>query len=238
MEDPNYTMFGMADGGQDPQAILTYKDAIVLPELTVTPRGNYVHNSYDNLNLRFNKRGGAEKVNRFDDGGDTGERLISTGNEWADVGMSFVPFVGSTMDIEEAIRDPSFGNIAWATISTLSDYIGGSLIKGALKGAKTAHKAQKALKAEEEAVKAYNRAVHNYTVNGGERLSRTVGKRWRDMKAAQGARRAVAPTRRGRGVYNRQPHTYIDMPSDNTRIINPVTVYGTDALLNGIQQAQ
>lgn len=234
MEDPNYTMFGMAAGGQDPQATLTYDGAIVLPELTVTPRGNYIHNSYDNLNIRLN-RGGARKVNKFDDGGDI---LISTGNEYADVGLSFVPFVGSAVDIEEAIRNPTFGNIAWAAISTASDIFGGSLIKGALKGAKAASKARKAVKAEEKAVKAYNRALYNATVNGGTRLNRTAKKRFRDMRVAQAARRAVAPTRRGRGVYNRKPHTYIDMPSDNTRIINPVTVYGTDALLNGIQQSQ
>lgn len=55
MEDPNYIMFGMADGGQDPQATLTYKGAIVLPEITVTPRGNYIHNSYDNLNIRIKR---------------------------------------------------------------------------------------------------------------------------------------------------------------------------------------
>ena len=44
-------MFGMADGGQDPQATLTYKDAVVLPEITVTPKSNYIYNSYDNRNI-------------------------------------------------------------------------------------------------------------------------------------------------------------------------------------------
>lgn len=57
MEDPNYIMFGMADGGQDPQATLTYRGSTVLPELTVTPNKKYVHNSYDNINLEF-KHGG------------------------------------------------------------------------------------------------------------------------------------------------------------------------------------
>lgn len=58
------------------------------------------------------------------------------------------------------------------------------------------------------------------------------------MKAAQAAREASALTRKGRGVYNRKPHRYIDLPSDYTRIINPVTVYGIDAFLNGVQQVQ
>lgn len=51
IEDPNHTIFGMADGGQDPQATLYYKNGIVLPEITVTPTENYIHNSYDNIKL-------------------------------------------------------------------------------------------------------------------------------------------------------------------------------------------
>lgn len=66
MKDPNYIMFGMADGGQDPQATLTYNGAIVLPEFTVTPKGNYIHNSYDNINIKFAKGG---LLNKFKDGG-------------------------------------------------------------------------------------------------------------------------------------------------------------------------
>lgn len=72
MEDPNYIMFGMADGDQDPQAILTYKGAIVLPEITVTPKGNYIHNSYDNLNIRLKKYAKGITVtpnNKFGGGG-------------------------------------------------------------------------------------------------------------------------------------------------------------------------
>lgn len=53
MEDPNYTLFGLVDNGQDPQAIMTYKNSIVLPEITVTPKGSYIHNSYDNRNVLF-----------------------------------------------------------------------------------------------------------------------------------------------------------------------------------------
>lgn len=70
MKDPNYIMFGMADGGQDPQATLTYKDAVVLPEITVTPRGNYIHNSYDNRNIHLNTKRNFF-YNIFDEGGYT-----------------------------------------------------------------------------------------------------------------------------------------------------------------------
>lgn len=51
METPNYTLFGLNDGEQDPQAVLTYKGGIVLPEITSTPKGNYIMNDYDNIKI-------------------------------------------------------------------------------------------------------------------------------------------------------------------------------------------
>lgn len=57
LADPNYIFFGLNDGGQDPQAILKYKNTYVIPEFTVTPKGNYINNSYDNIRLYF-KEGG------------------------------------------------------------------------------------------------------------------------------------------------------------------------------------
>lgn len=47
MEDPNLTLFGLADGN-DPQATMIYKGGIVLPEITVTKdNNNYIDNTYD-----------------------------------------------------------------------------------------------------------------------------------------------------------------------------------------------
>lgn len=51
MINPNHTIFGLNDGGQDPQAIVTYKGGIVIPEITVTPKGNYTINTYDNIKI-------------------------------------------------------------------------------------------------------------------------------------------------------------------------------------------
>lgn len=233
MEDPNYTMFGMADGGQDPQATLTYAGAIVLPELTVTPRGNYIHNSYDNLNIWLNRRGGeAIKVNKFDDGGD---RLISTGNEYTDIGLSFVPFVGSAMDIEEAIRNPTFGNIAFAVGSTVADFFGGSLIKGAVKGGARAARATNAVNRTERATKAYNRAVHNVTVNPTRGTRKQARRTFQEAQAAKAELRSLTRESK-RGGVRRIPQRQLIMPSDNTRVINPYTVYGTDFIINAIQQ--
>lgn len=56
MQNPNYTLFGLNDGGQDPQAILTYKGGIILPEVTVTPKENYIFNPYDNFIMRQAER--------------------------------------------------------------------------------------------------------------------------------------------------------------------------------------
>lgn len=47
MENPNLTLFGLADGN-DPQATMIYKGGIVLPEITVTKdNNNYIDNTYD-----------------------------------------------------------------------------------------------------------------------------------------------------------------------------------------------
>lgn len=56
MENPNYTLFGLNDNNQDPQAVMTYKGGVVLPEITVTPKKNYIHNPYDNVNIYLHER--------------------------------------------------------------------------------------------------------------------------------------------------------------------------------------
>lgn len=56
MENPNYTLFGLNDNNQDPQAVMTYKGGVVLPEITVTPKKNYIHNPYDNINIYLHER--------------------------------------------------------------------------------------------------------------------------------------------------------------------------------------
>lgn len=53
---PHYTLFGLNDNNQDPQAVMTYKGGVVLPEITVTPKKNYIHNPYDNINIYLHER--------------------------------------------------------------------------------------------------------------------------------------------------------------------------------------
>ena len=57
MQNPNYTLFGLNDGGQDSQAVLTYQGGSVIPEITATPNGNYIYNPYDNIRLRYSEGG-------------------------------------------------------------------------------------------------------------------------------------------------------------------------------------
>lgn len=66
LADPNYIFFGLNDGGQDPQAILKYKDTYVIPEITVTPKDKYINNSYDNIRLHFKEGGIHYKVKKGD----------------------------------------------------------------------------------------------------------------------------------------------------------------------------
>lgn len=56
IEDPNYILFGMNDGGQDPQAIMSYEEGIVLPETTITPESSYINNSYDNTHIIMKRK--------------------------------------------------------------------------------------------------------------------------------------------------------------------------------------
>lgn len=35
---------------------MTYKGGVVLPEITVTPKKNYIHNPYDNINIYLHER--------------------------------------------------------------------------------------------------------------------------------------------------------------------------------------
>ena len=69
IKDVNHTLFGLVDNG-DGYAIPTYTGSIVLPEMTVTPKGNYVHNTYDNIKLHY-KNGG--HLGHWKDGTQEGE---------------------------------------------------------------------------------------------------------------------------------------------------------------------
>ena len=69
MQNPNLTLFGTADGNQDGQTTMIYKNGVVLPEITVTPKqGRYVDNTYDQVKIYPNtikkhQQGGPFQIN-------------------------------------------------------------------------------------------------------------------------------------------------------------------------------
>lgn len=65
---------------------------------------------------------------------------------WAETTASFVPILGTAMDIKEAIQNPSWSNIGTAGLSLLSDLSGTALIRGAFKASSYASKIKKAEK--------------------------------------------------------------------------------------------
>ena len=55
IQNPNLTLFGTADGNQDGQTTMIYKDGVVLPEITVTPTQRYIDNPYDQYKIYLKK---------------------------------------------------------------------------------------------------------------------------------------------------------------------------------------
>lgn len=67
MTNPNYTLFGLIDNG-DADTTLRYNGSYVLPEVTVTPKGNYYDDTYNNIKIHKHDEGGSlEKPRKWDD---------------------------------------------------------------------------------------------------------------------------------------------------------------------------
>lgn len=83
MGSPNHTLFGLVDNDQDPQAVMTYNGGVVLPEITVTPKGNYIYDAYNNIKLypRKFQYGGIPKIPYyFKKYGINGQKLLDMFN--------------------------------------------------------------------------------------------------------------------------------------------------------------
>lgn len=72
---------------------------------------------------------------------------------WAETLASFVPVLGTAMDIKEAVQNPTKENISTATLSTVADLAGASIIRGLFKTTKGIDKLRKAEKALNKARK-------------------------------------------------------------------------------------
>lgn len=70
MQNPNLTLFGTADHNQDGQTTMIYKDGVVLPEITVTPKqGRYIDDTYNQIKIYPNtikkhQQGGNFQINK------------------------------------------------------------------------------------------------------------------------------------------------------------------------------
>lgn len=162
------------------------------------------------------------------------EKIISSGNDYVDIGLSFVPFLGAAMDIEDAWRDPSLENIAWATGSTLLDFFGGSFVKGAAKSLKASNKALKSLERLEKAEQKYQRAFKAAQNNPTRGTSKLVRRTFVELRDAKKEADALAPLVKRRGV-RRVPHYERAIPSDQTQFINKRNIRIADALANSAQ---
>ena len=148
MENPNYTLFGLNDGGQDPQAVMTYRGGVVLPEMTVTPKKGYIHNSYDNINI-------------YAEGGSIDNSEPSDTFDWAELGTSMIPIYGTYKEVKNFIDNPSLENAGWAALSLASEI---PVLKGikALKGVKVL-KAANTLKEAPIVVKSMDKGIKQGT---------------------------------------------------------------------------
>lgn len=74
---------------------------------------------------------------------------------WAETLASFVPVLGTAIDIKSAVQNPTIENIASAILSTASDISGLSLVRGLAKTTKGVDKLRKAEKSLSKARKRY-----------------------------------------------------------------------------------
>ena len=150
--------------------------------------------------------------NKYADGGHKENKVLSTGNSYADAILGFAPIIGSAMEIEDAVREPSLRNIGSAAVSVGTDLLGLSLLRGGIKAyrlAKAANKAAKkfsAISSEKDVSKAYkilrtpNLNPKKYEAARETLNNSGVNKAFREAEDANNARSS----------YELYEHPYID----------------------------
>lgn len=110
---------------------------------------------------------------------DDGTRKYEAGGEdegytWKDGlydAASFLPVVGSAIDIYEAVKDPSLANIANAAFSVGIDVVGGKML---WKGAKALYKGSKMIKGAYRAAKFTGNTVAKNLIKNGKAVNEAV----------------------------------------------------------------
>lgn len=109
------------------------------------------------IGYKLYNKANRENTQSYAIGGETdnGDILGMEVPMWAETVASFVPVLGTAMDIKSAIQNPTTENIASAILSTASDISGLSIIRGLIKTTKGIDKLRKAEKALSKARKRY-----------------------------------------------------------------------------------
>lgn len=157
-----------------------------------------------------------------------------TDSELINLGLSYVPFFGSAMDIGTAIEDPTWRNAGTALASVGLDLLGGSIIKGAYKTYKHAKK----VKQLQEALELSSKKATQLS-NLKKKSSKVSHKKTNSL-----ARRRAEITNiqneldrlRDNANFKDWQIYWNNQPVDLTPVINTKTVYGTDAFLNTLNQ--
>lgn len=102
------------------------------------------------------KQGG--KIRRFQNSGKIDWNQVG---EYAKIGASFLPIIGSGMDIYEAYKNPTWSNIGMAALSVGTDLAGIGLLRGSLRAIRAAKKARAAYDAGIKYVQATKRNISN-----------------------------------------------------------------------------
>ena len=98
------------------------------------------------------------KIRKFQNAGKIDWNQVG---EYAKIGASFLPFIGSAMDIKEAWDNPTWGNIGMAALSLGTDVLGLSLLRDGIKATKAVKTAVKASEAGLKRVKTIKKSINN-----------------------------------------------------------------------------
>lgn len=98
------------------------------------------------------------KIRKFQNAGKIDWNQVG---EYAKIGASFLPIVGSAMDVKEAWDNPTWGNVGMAALSLGTDILGLSVLRGGIKATKAVKAAVKAYEAGLKKVKTIKKSINN-----------------------------------------------------------------------------
>lgn len=157
-----------------------------------------------------------------------------TDSELINLGLSYIPFFGSAMDIGTAIEDPTWRNTGTALASVGLDLLGGSLIKGAYKTYKHAKK----VKQLEEALELSSKKASQLS-NLKKKSSKVSHKKMNSLAERRSEVTNIQNELEGlrdNANFKDWQIYWNNQPVDLTPVINKKTVYGTDVFLNTFNQ--